>query len=223
MRGRLRPIMTKSADQPFDDADWIFEMKWDGYRAIAIIDKGNVRLVSRNGLSLNCKFAGIVEALKRGEDTIKSLKVESAILDGEFVVIDEEGTPRFELVRRIQQKPPGELIHFTFDLLYLNGEDLTGVPLVRRREILSQLVTKEGPIRFSQAIEGRGTDLFRTAWEHGLEGIIAKRKASTYMPGKRSDSWLKIKSRMQQEAVIGGVTEGEGARKYFGALMLGVF
>src|SRR5260370_32747342 len=102
----IRPMMAKSADQPFDDPDWIFEMKWDGYRAIAIIDKGNVRLVSRNGLSLNSKFAGIVEALK-------SLKVESAILDGELVVIDEEGIPPFELVQRIQQKPPGELIYLT--------------------------------------------------------------------------------------------------------------
>src|SRR5260370_14290968 len=191
-------------------------MKWDGWRVIAIIDRGNVRLVSSNGLSLKSKFPGIAEALK-------SLKVENAILDGELVVIDKEGIPRFELVQRIQQKPPGELIYFTFDLLYLNGEDLTGVPLERRREILSQLVTKEGPIRFSQAIEGRGTDLFRTAREHGLEGIIAKRKGSTYMPGKRSDSWLKIKSRMQQEAVIGGITEGEGSRKFFGALMLGVY
>jgi len=172
-----------------------------------MIDRGNVRLVSRNGLSLNAKFPGIVEALK-------SLKVESAILDGELVVIDEEGIPRFELVQRIQQKPPGELIYFTFDLLYRNGEDLTGVALVRRREILSQLVPKEGPIRFSQAIEGRGTDLFRTAREHGLEGVIAKRKASTYMPGKRSDSWLKIKSRMQQEAVIGGITEGKDLESF---------
>jgi ATP-dependent DNA ligase len=106
------------------------------------------------------------------------------------------------------------------DLRYLNGEDLMRVPLVRRREILKRLLPKEGPMRFSDAIEGHGKEFSRVARERGLEGIIAKKKDSIYLPGKRSDNWLKIKARMQQEAVIGGITEGEGWRKHLGALML---
>jgi bifunctional non-homologous end joining protein LigD len=209
-------MMAESRSQPFDGPEWIFETKWDGYRAIAIMDSGKINLLSRNGLLLNTKFAPIVEALK-------SLNVDTAILDGELVVIDEEGIPRFELVQRIGQKPKGELIYFAFDLPYLAGRDLTGVPLVQRRELLGQLVGQEGPIRFSRAIEERGKEFFRLARERGLEGIIAKRKDSRYLPGKRSESWLKIKARMQQAAVIGGMTGGSGSRKYFGALMLGVY
>jgi bifunctional non-homologous end joining protein LigD len=105
-------------------------------------------------------------------------------------------------------------MYMVFDLLYLNGEDLMRIPLVRRREILKGLLPNDGPIRFSDAIEKHGIEFFRLAQERGLEGIIAKKKDSTYMPGKRSDSWLKIKSRIRQEAVIGGITEGEGSRKF---------
>jgi bifunctional non-homologous end joining protein LigD len=125
--------------------------------------------------------------------------------------------------RDFRSERKGELMYFVFDLLYLNGEDLMRVPLVHRREILKGLLPKEGPIRFSDAIEGHGKEFFRAARERGLEGIVAKKKDSIYLPGKRSDNWLKIKARMQQEAVIGGITEGEGWRKHLGALMLGVY
>ena len=212
----IRPMMAQSSAQPFHDPDWIFEMKWDGYRALATIDSGNVNLWSCNGLRLDSKYPLIVQALE-------DLKLKSAILDGEIVALDAEGIPRFGLLQRFQRDRSGTLMYLVFDLLYLNGEDLMDLPLVRRRELLNKLLPKEGSIRFSDAIEARGIEFFRAARERGLEGIIAKRKGSRYLPGSRSENWLKIKARMQQEAVIGGITEPSGGRHYFGALMLGVY
>ena len=149
------------------------------------------------------------------------MKLQSAILDGEIVALDSEGISRFGLLQRFQRDRIGTLMYLVFDMLYLDGEDLTDLPFVRRREILKKLLPKEGFIRFSDAIESLGIEFFRAARERGLEGIIAKKKESIYLPGKRSDNWLKIKARMQQEAVIGGITEGEGWRKHLGALMKG--
>ena len=209
-------MMAQSSAQPFDNPDWIFEMKWDGYRALATIDSGHVNLWSRNGLRLDSKYPLIVQELE-------DLKLKSAILDGEIVALDADGIPRFGLLQRFQRDRSGTLMYLVFDLLYLNKEDLMGLPLVRRREILKKLLPKEGSIRFSDAIEARGIEFFRAACERGLEGIMAKRKGSPYLPGRRSENWLKIKARMQQEALIGGVTEAGGGRHYFGALMLGVY
>jgi bifunctional non-homologous end joining protein LigD len=191
-------------------------MKWDGYRALATIDSGHVNLWSRNGLKLDSKYPLIVQELEH-------LKLKSAILDGEIVALDAEGIPRFGLLQRFQRDRSGTLMYLVFDLLYLNKENLMDLPLVRRREILKKLFHKEGSIRFSDAIEGRGIEFFRAARERGLEGIMAKRKGSRYLPGRRSENWLKIKARMQQEAVIGGITEPSGGRHYFGALMLGLY
>jgi bifunctional non-homologous end joining protein LigD len=195
----IRPMMAQSSAQPFDDPEWIFEMKW-----------------SCNGLRLDSKYPLIVQELE-------NLKLKNAILDGEIVALDADGIPRFGLLQRFQRDRSGTLMYLVFDLLYLNGEDLMDLPLVRRREILRKLLPKEGSIRFSDAIEGRGIEFFRAARERGLEGIMAKRKGSRYLPGRRSENWLKIKARMQQEAVIGGITEPSGGRHYFGALMLGVY
>ena len=174
------------------------------------------RLLSRNGLSLEKKFEKVVTELR-------SLDLDSAILDGEVVAVDQNGIPRFELLQRYQQKPQGTLLYYVFDLPYLDGKDLTGLPLLRRRELLKKVLAENEVIRFSGAVEGEGERFFELASQRGLEGIVAKRKDSTYQPGRRSKSWLKIKSRMQQEAVIGGITEPSGSRKHFGALMLGVY
>jgi bifunctional non-homologous end joining protein LigD len=202
--------------EPPEGPDWIFEVKWDGYRAIAIIEQSKVQLLSRNGLSLEKKFQKVVTELRR-------LDLDSAILDGEVVAVDQNGIPRFELLQRFQQKPQGTLLYYVFDLPYLGGKDLTALPLLRRRELLKNVLPENEVIRFSGAVEGEGKQFFELASQRGLEGIVAKRKDSTYQPGRRSKSWLKIKSRMQQEAVIGGITEPSGSRKHFGALMLGVY
>jgi bifunctional non-homologous end joining protein LigD len=121
------------------------------------------------------------------------LKLQSAILDGEIVALDSEGISRFGLLQRFQRDRIGTLMYLVFDMLYLDGEDLTDLPSVRRREILKKLLPKEGFIRFSDAIESLGIEFFRAARERGLEGIIAKKKESIYLPGKRSDNWLQDK------------------------------
>jgi bifunctional non-homologous end joining protein LigD len=212
----FKPMLANPWIEPPDGPDWIFEVKWDGYRAIAIIDHSNTRLLSRNGLSLEKKFEKVVIALK-------SLDLDSAIVDGEVVAVDQDGIPRFEPLQRYQQKPKGTLLYYVFDLPYLNGRDLTRVPLFRRRELLKNILLENELIRFSGAVEGEGKRFFEVASQRGLEGIVAKRKDSIYLPGRRSNSWLKIKSRLQQAAVIGGITEPSGSRRYFGALMLGVY
>jgi bifunctional non-homologous end joining protein LigD len=137
--------------------------------------------------------------------------------------VDQDGIPRFGLLQRFQQKPQGALLYYVFDLPYFDGKDLTGLPLLRRRELLEKVLPENELIRFSRAVDGEGKRFFEIARQRGLEGIVAKRKESTYQLGRRSKSWLKIKSRMQQEAVIGGITEPAGSRKHFGALMLGVY
>jgi bifunctional non-homologous end joining protein LigD len=128
MPPEIQPMMAQSSAQPFDNPDWIFEMKWDGYRALATIDSGHINLWSRNGLRLDSKYPLIVQELE-------DLKLKSAILDGEIVALDAEGIPRFGLLQRFQRDRSGTLMYLVFDLLYLNKEDLMGLPLVRRRKI----------------------------------------------------------------------------------------
>jgi bifunctional non-homologous end joining protein LigD len=212
----FKPMLASPWIEPPEGPAWFFEVKWDGYRAIAIIEHSKVRLLSRNGLSLEKKFGKVVTELE-------GLDLDSAILDGEVVAVDQDGIPHFELLQRYQQKPQGALLYYVFDLPYLNGRDLTSVPLFRRRELLNNVLLENELIRFSKAVEGEGKRFFEVASQRGLEGIVAKRKDSIYLPGRRSNSWLKIKSRLQQAAVIGGITEPSGSRKYFGALMLGVY
>jgi bifunctional non-homologous end joining protein LigD len=190
----IRPMMAQSSAQPFDNSDWIFEMKWDGYRALATIDSGHVSLWSRNGLRLDSKYPLIVQELEH-------LKLKNAILDGEIAALDADGIPRFALLQRFQRDRSGTLIYLVFDLLYLYGEDLMDLPLVRRREILKKLLPKERSIRFSDAIEGRGIDLFRAARERGLEGIMAKRKGTGggTMSLKESDVAVKNDSNLKDD------------------------
>ena len=134
----IQPMMAKSSAQPFDNPDWIFEMKWDGYRALATIDSGHANLWSRNGLRLDSKYPLIVQELE-------NLKLKNAILDGEIVALDADGIPRFGLLQRFQRDRSGTLLYLVFDLLYLNGEDLMDLPLVRRLKILKKLLPKRDP------------------------------------------------------------------------------
>jgi bifunctional non-homologous end joining protein LigD len=155
-------------------------------------------------------------------DAIEELKLRSTILDGEIVALDEEGIPRFQLLQKWQKRPTAPVAYVLFDLLWDKGRDFTGKSVVQRREWLQEIITPVAGIQIGGYLEKRGIDLFRLAKEDGLEGIIAKRKASTYRPGRRSADWLKIKSRPQQEFVVCGFTEGKGSRlKSFGALLLG--
>ncbi len=211
----IRPMLATLASAPFDRSGWLFEVKWDGYRAIAEIEGKHVRLYSRNHNSLAEKYGPVVEALRQiGQD---------AILDGEIVVLDERGVPRFNLLQKYQQTRKGRLVYYVFDLLYFNGHDLRKLPLLRRKELLKQVLPSSPSLRLSEYIEKDGSAFFAAAEAQGLEGIIAKRADSPYHEGSRSAQWLKIKISQRQEAVIGGFTEPRGSRKGLGSLVLGVY
>jgi bifunctional non-homologous end joining protein LigD len=213
----IEPMMASIAKEPFNDADWIFETKLDGYRGVNVIDSaGKTRIWSRSRLPLERKFPTI-------RDAAEELNLRSTILDGEIVALDEEGIPRFQLLQKWQKRPTAPVVYVVFDLLWDNGRDLTGKSVVQRRERLQKIITPVAGIQVGGYIENRGKALFQLAKENGLEGIIAKRKTSSYQAGRRSSDWLKIKSRPQQEFVVCGFTEGKGSRKHFGALLLGAY
>ena len=213
----VAPMQASSVKEPFDSPDWIFETKLDGYRAIAIIDStGKARIWSRNHSPLEPKFPTV-------GDAVSQLKLRSTILDGEIVALDKDGVPRFQLLQQWQKRPTAPVVFYLFDLLWSDGRDITGKSIVHRRKRLQEIITAVDGIQVGGYVESRGKYLFQLAKERGLEGIVAKRKASIYRPGKRSPDWLKIKSRPQQEFVVCGFTEGKGSRKHFGALLLGAY
>jgi bifunctional non-homologous end joining protein LigD len=214
MPHRITPMLATQVKEPFDDPEWLFEVKWDGYRAIAEIRDGSVSLYSRNGISFEKKFAPLVESLRKfgGE----------AIMDGEIVIADDQGRPDFQLLQHYREGG-GYLLYYVFDLLYFNGHDLTPLPLIRRKELLKKILPIGQMVRFSDHIRNEGRLFYQASQQKGLEGIIAKHSFSTYQSGSRSRQWLKIKTRLTQEGIIAGFTEPKGGRKYFGTLVLGLF
>jgi bifunctional non-homologous end joining protein LigD len=211
----LQPMLATSVKEPFDHPDWIFEVKWDGYRAIGEIRGDGVSLYSRNGISFDKKFSPITEALRKfGFD---------AVLDGEIVVVDDQGRPDFQVLQHYHDSGSGHLLYYVFDLLYFRGHELTDLPLLRRKELLKKILPSTPKIRFSDHVWKEGILFYNVAKEKGLEGIIAKHSQSLYQAGRRSRQWLKVKTQLTQEAVITGFTEPGGGRKYFGALVLGVY
>ena len=215
MPGDLKPMLATLVDEPFDDPEWIYEVKWDGYRTLAYLDQGKVELRSRNNNSFIKKFFPVYNALK--EWPIK------AIVDGEIVVVDEKGLSNFNSLQNWASESDGDLLMYVFDLLWVDGVDCTELPLLERREMLRRLVPDEGIIRFSEHFETSGIEFFSVAQQMGLEGIIAKRTDSTYHPDIRTRNWLKIKTEQRHEAVIAGYTRNEGSNKLFSALILGVY
>jgi bifunctional non-homologous end joining protein LigD len=211
----IRPMLATPVKEPFDHPDWIFEVKWDGYRAVAEIRDRAVSLYSRNLISFEKKFFPIVEALRKLRFT--------AVLDGEIVVVDDQGRPDFQKLQHYQDSGSGHLIYYVFDLLYFQGHDLTDLPLHERKEFLKKIIPSTPRIRFSGHVWKDGVLFYNAAREKGLEGIIAKHSQSVYETGQRSRQWLKVKTRLTQEAVIAGFTEPAGGRKYFGALVSGVY
>lgn len=210
------PMLATLVDAPFDDEDWLFEMKWDGYRSLAFIDNGKVNLKSRTGQIWNNKFAPIVQNLKKIKGKV--------ILDGELVILDEEGKSHFQLMQNYHKEGDGALYYYVFDLLYQEGQDLRERPLIERKHKLQQLLQEHSfPIvRYSDHIIGKGIAFFKEVSKKNLEGIIGKKIYSQY-ESKRSRDWVKIKVMMKQEVVIGGFTEPKGSRKNIGALLVGVY
>jgi bifunctional non-homologous end joining protein LigD len=220
----LEPMSATLAEKPPRGDEWLFEVKWDGVRAIAFIEAEEVRLQSRSGLRCERQYPELAVIHHQ-------VAAAQAILDGEIAVLDPKGVSRFHLIQpRIANSDPNTIAHlvrstpvvyFAFDLLYLNGYDLRGVPLAKRRELLEAVVTPGGPLRISESFPGAGEEMLEAAREAGLEGILAKRAGSAY-ESRRSREWLKIKLVSEQEFVIGGFTEPQGGRSHFGALILGV-
>jgi bifunctional non-homologous end joining protein LigD len=211
----VRPMLATPVAEPFDRPGWLFEIKWDGYRTIAEVQAGRVRLYSRNHVSFDHKFAPIAEALRDlGHD---------AVLDGEVVAVDELGRSSFQLLQNYQKTGRGRLVYYVFDLLHLDGRDLRPLPLTKRKHVLAQLIAGLPRVLPSEHVADRGVALFRAAEERGLEGIIAKDGNSPYREGRRGGEWLKIKTVARQEAVIGGFTAPRGSRTGLGALLLGVY
>ncbi len=221
----IHPMLAESIDRPFDGVEWLFEIKWDGYRAIAFIENGKVRLVSRNQNELTGRYPEL-------KDMAGFIKAKNAILDGEVVAIDEEGRPSFSLMQqRTGFRPGGKraaakadvpVLYYAFDLLYLDGEDWRRMPVEDRKRKLASLITAGDALRYSDHYEEHGKALFEIAQNKGLEGIVAKRRASIYEE-RRSRDWLKIKIRHRLECVVGGFTQPEGSRAHFGSLVLGLY
>lgn len=211
----IKPMLATQVADPFDEPEWLFEVKWDGYRAVAEVRDGGVALYSRNLISLERKFHPIAESLRK-------LGFE-AVLDGEIVVVDDEGHPDFQMLQDYGKTAVGHLLYYVFDLIHFEGHDLTCLPLVRRKELLQKLLPSLPGIRFSEHVWKDGVLFFQVVREKGLEGIVAKHSQGRYRMGKRGREWLKVKTRRTQEGVIAGFTQPRGGRGHFGALVLGAF
>ncbi|HEY0731633.1 MAG TPA: non-homologous end-joining DNA ligase, partial [Chitinophagaceae bacterium] len=211
----LPPMLATLVNKPAEDDNWIYELKWDGYRAIAYLEKGNVEIRSRNNKSFNEKFYPIYDALK-------DWKV-NAVVDGEIIVINDQGLPDFGDLQLWRSEDDGQLVFYLFDLLWLDGKNIMSLPIEERHALLHSIIPDGNVhIRISKHFDATGKEFFALAEELQLEGIVAKKKGSTYKPGARSKEWLKIKTEKRQELIIGGYTQNEGSTKPFSALLLGI-
>jgi bifunctional non-homologous end joining protein LigD len=228
-------------DKPFDNKEWVFEVKWDGVRAILFLHKtkGISKIVSRNGKTITHRYPEIIEAVKSSSAIIINCK-ESIILDGEIVVLNKEGRPDFQShqrrmnvdsikdVEKLSHKMPAT--YYLFDILYIDGRNLQSLSFLERRKNLSDVIVQtmknnnNNRIRISDFVDERGIDIFQRIKSMDLEGIIAKNKYSKYIQGARSTNWLKIKNIKSQDCVVIGYTRGEGNRqRYFGSLLLAIY
>lgn len=215
---RIIPMKAELGDKPFDREDWIFEIKYDGYRALANIENGKVDMYSRNLLSFNELYAPIAKELSKIKHTV--------ILDGEVVVENTQGKSHFQLLQNFERTHLGDLRYYVFDILHLNGYDTTELPLIQRKELLKAFFKKESKLKnifYSEHVKEKGVEFFAQAVKNKVEGVIAKDGNSPYRIGKRSREWIKVKIEHQQEAVIVGITEPQGSRKHFGSLILAVW
>jgi bifunctional non-homologous end joining protein LigD len=200
-------------------SDWIYELKFDGVRALAIKRNREIELISRSEKDLGSKYRELLEPLRK-------LPPKGFVLDGEVVALDEQGRSSFQLLQSFQmagvKKPP--LLYYVFDLINLDGKDLASIPLYQRKAMAETLLgDASGAIRFSASINADSTRLVREMQARGLEGLIAKRRDSKYESGRRSGAWVKFKWTNEQEFVIGGYTQPKGTRTHFGALLVGSY
>lgn len=212
----VEPMKAKAVTTAPTDGGWIYEVKFDGFRSLAISHAKSIALISRTEKDMTDKFPEVTEALEK-------LKLPDCILDGEIVALDDKGRSSFQMLQAYelhQEQPP--LCYYVFDLLRLRNKDLTDLPLSKRKETLRRLFKDTDIVRYSSSLEGDATKLLKHAKKLGLEGLIGKRPDSVYEVGRRSGQWIKLKLNREQEVVIGGYTKPSGTRKHFGALIVGV-
>lgn len=210
----IEPMLATLITAPVEEEGWVYEMKWDGYRALGYLHQGAVNLCSRNNKSFNQKFYPIHEALQQWKI--------NAVVDGEIVVVNEQGIPDFGKLQTWRSEADGQLLYYLFDILWLEGISVMHLPLEERRALLKSIMPRLPMIRISETIEDDGKQAFRHAQQLHLEGVMAKRSGSPYTTGQRTKDWLKIKTEKHQELVIGGYTLNEGTNKLFSALLLGI-
>jgi bifunctional non-homologous end joining protein LigD len=216
MPAGITPMLATLVDDPFDDPDWLFEIKWDGYRALAFVNKGKVELLSRNNKSFDEKFYSIHQALQKWKINV--------VTDGEILVLNDKGISNFGDLQNWRSEADGRLVYYIFDLLWYDGKNLMDLPLVERQAMLKEIFPEgDDTIRRSEVFDAGGIEFFKAAEKMGLEGIIAKKASSSYSPGLRSKEWLKIKTHQRQEVVIAGYTKNEDTAKQFSSLLLGVY
>jgi bifunctional non-homologous end joining protein LigD len=218
-------MLATLVDDPFSDPDWLFETKWDGIRALCFLDKGKAKFISRNQNDLSAQYPELA-------NIAESVTARQAIVDGEIVALDEQGVSRFQLLQsRMGRKNPAEIArlvartnvaYYIFDLLYLDGADLTGCALIERKARLEAILKTSKNVRYSDHIIEHGEQLYEAIAKIPLEGMIGKRLDSVYVQ-KRSRNWLKVKTTLESEVVIGGYTEPRNSRSYFGALVVGLY
>jgi bifunctional non-homologous end joining protein LigD len=207
-------MLAKETEEAFDDANWLFEIKWDGYRAISEIKQGKVELYSRNGNSFNTAYPVVLHALEKMKDDL--------VLDGEVVVLNEAGKSDFQKLQHYEDNTQYPLCYYVFDVLSINGHSTYELPLTERKKLLKKIILKNAVIKYSDHIEEHGKAFFEAVKQKDMEGIMAKKADSLYYPGVRTNEWLKIKHHKSAEVIITGFTKPTGARKYFGALVLGI-
>lgn len=211
---KLKPMLATKTEKIFNKPDWIYEIKWDGYRAVSNIENGKVEMYSRNGISFNQKFSSIVKHLENLEHDV--------ILDGEVVALDENQKQDFQALQNVATLENASLYYYVFDMLYLNGHSMLNLPLLQRKSLIEDVIEDIPQVIYCDHVEGMGAAFYDKAVAAGMEGVIAKQANSTYSLGSRSDKWLKIKKIESQEALICGYTTSEKGN-LFASLILGIF
>lgn len=211
----ISPMLAETSGQAFDDKNWLFEIKWDGYRGIADLREDPIKLYSRNGISYANSFQKIMKALEEQKFPM--------VLDGEIVAFSSEGKPEFQLLQNQAESSNLALTYQVFDLLWLNGHSTEKLSLIERKELLKEALIENELVKYCDHVEEKGKDFYKQIEAMGLEGMIAKKKDSPYTEGIRSEDWLKIKFQKTREVIVCGYTEPKATRSYFGSLIVGIY
>lgn len=211
----ISPMLAETSEQAFDDKNWLFEIKWDGYRGIADLREDPIKLYSRNGISYANSFQKIMKALEEQKFPM--------VLDGEIVAFSPEGKPEFQLLQNQAESSNLALTYQVFDLLWLNGHSTEKLSLIERKELLKEALIENELVKYCDHVEEKGKDFYKQIEAMGLEGMIAKKKDSPYTEGIRSEDWLKIKFQKTREVIVCGYTEPKATRSYFGSLIVGIY